>query len=215
MGVDFSGTSFWGTTSGFTKEQLYSTASYQQKNLQGIGLGENDLTGWNFSGQNLTNADLRLSTLTNANLAGAVVTDAIFVAMRGFTKEQLYSTASYQQRNLQGIGLWNNDLAGWDFSGQVVTEAIFGPSITKEQLYSTASHQQRNLQGIGLWNNSLADWDFSSQNIQGANSTQLPATSKRICKQSVFGGKTSAVGISVGRTSLAHLCGNRCSRVPT
>ena len=88
---------------GFTKEQLYSTASYQQKNLRGIGLSGNDLTGWDFSGQDLTGADLGGSTLTNANLAGAMVTGASFVSTtrQGFTKEQLYSTASYQQRNLR------------------------------------------------------------------------------------------------------------------
>ena len=93
--------------SGFTKEQLYSTASYQQRNLRGIGLGYNNLTGWDFSGQDLTGADFGSSTLTNANFAGAMVTGASFdeTTSHGFTKEQLYSTASYQQRNLQGIEL--------------------------------------------------------------------------------------------------------------
>ena len=48
---------YLGHSSGFTKEQLYSTASYQQRNLRGIGLRGNDLTGWDFSGQDLTGAD--------------------------------------------------------------------------------------------------------------------------------------------------------------
>ncbi len=87
----------------------------------------NDLTGWNFSGQNLTNASLYASTLTNANLSGAnltnatlasstltnanlsgaVVTGASFddTTSRGFTQAQLASTASYQAKNLQGIRL--------------------------------------------------------------------------------------------------------------
>ena len=86
------GANFGNTTSrGFTQAQLASTASYQAKNLQGIGLG-NDLTGlglewaeshqrrlWRYStltnanltGANLTNAVLDYPTLTNANLAGA------------------------------------------------------------------------------------------------------------------------------------------------
>ena len=42
---------------GFTKEQLYSTASYQAKNLAGIGLYSNGLSGWDFSGQNLAKGD--------------------------------------------------------------------------------------------------------------------------------------------------------------
>ena len=71
------GAGFVETTSrGFTQAQLASTASYQTKNLQGIGLYFNDLTGWDFSGQNLTDASLDASTLTNANLAGANLTNA-------------------------------------------------------------------------------------------------------------------------------------------
>ena len=66
------GASFYDTTSrGFTAAQLYSTQSYQDENLTGIGLGGNDLTGWDFHEQNLTNASLNSSTLTNANLTGA------------------------------------------------------------------------------------------------------------------------------------------------
>ena len=58
------------TSRGFTQAQLASTASYQAKNLQGIGLWYNHLTGWDLSGQNLANANLCDSTLTNTNLRG-------------------------------------------------------------------------------------------------------------------------------------------------
>jgi uncharacterized protein YjbI with pentapeptide repeats len=65
-------TTFDGTTSrGFTKEQLYSTASYKSKDLSKIWLRFNDLTGWNFAGQNLSNAHLDSATLTNADFTGA------------------------------------------------------------------------------------------------------------------------------------------------
>lgn len=85
------------TPRGFTKWQLYSTASYRAKDLRGIVLSGNDLAGWNFSGQNLTNGGLTQSNLTGTNLTGATVMGAglIDVTSRGFTKEQLYSTASY------------------------------------------------------------------------------------------------------------------------
>jgi uncharacterized protein YjbI with pentapeptide repeats len=59
------------TGGGFTKEKLYSTASYQAKDLRGIRLEQNDLTGWNFSGQNLSNAALEGAVLTRADLTGA------------------------------------------------------------------------------------------------------------------------------------------------
>ncbi|MEX2139381.1 MAG: pentapeptide repeat-containing protein, partial [Pirellulales bacterium] len=171
------------------------TASYQTKNLQGIGLASNNMTGWDFSGQNLTGADLYSSRLTNANLTGAVVTGAMFwgTTSRGFTQAQLASTSSYQTKNLQGIWLGNNDLTGWDFSGQNLTNANLeastltnanlagaivadvrfsgetGFDLTKEQLYSTASYQQKELQGIELSNNDLRGWDLSGQDLTGAN----------------------------------------------
>ena len=102
--------------------------------MRGIGLSGNDLSGWDFSGQDLTGANFAASTLTNANLAGAMVTGASFAEhIDGFTKEQLYSTASYQQRNLRGIGLSDNDLTGWDFSGQDLTGADFGVDADERQ----------------------------------------------------------------------------------
>jgi hypothetical protein len=81
------GASFVDTTSrGFTKEQFYSTASYKNHELSGMDLSYNDLTGWNFAGQNLsgagfyasilTGADLRQANLTNASFYGATLTGA-------------------------------------------------------------------------------------------------------------------------------------------
>ncbi len=185
----------FGTIGGFTKEQLYSTASYQRNNLQGISLREYDLTGWDFSGQNVSNADFDLSTLTNTNFSGAVVDGASFpgATNAGFTKEHLYSTTSYQQKNLRGIRLSGNDLTGWDFNGQNLRDAVFDHSrmtnanfsdaliegtdfvgvtafgFTKEQLYATASYQARDLKGVGLVGNALNGWDFSGQNLTNAD----------------------------------------------
>jgi uncharacterized protein YjbI with pentapeptide repeats len=194
-GAIVSGANFEQVT-GFTKEQLYTTANYQQKNLKRISFDDNNLTAWNLSGQDLTSATLRRSTLTSANLAEATVTGADFssTTSRGFTKEQLYSTANYQQKKLQGIGLAANDLTGWDLSGQDLMKASFGYSklsganltgatvtgadfgattthgFTKEQLYSTASYQQKILQGIGLGHfNDLTSWNLSGQNLTNAN----------------------------------------------
>src|SRR5262245_27989520 len=73
-GAVVAGAGFGDTTSrGFTQAQLASTASYGAKDLHGIHLGYNDLSSWDFSGQNLTDAFLHRSTLTGANLSGAVV----------------------------------------------------------------------------------------------------------------------------------------------
>lgn len=148
------GTDFTDTVSrGFTSAQLYSTASYQSRNLAGIILAVNNMTGWDFSNQdlsqarlstsfdvggtsNLTNANFSNANLTTASLAGADVTgasfaDAVirgagFAGLRGFTANQLYSTASYQSRDLSGVSFSNTHLRGFDFSNQNLASAIFG-----------------------------------------------------------------------------------------
>ena len=142
------GAELWNTTSrGFTKEQLYSTASYKTKDLGSIRLSNNELNGWDFSQQslvnanfwsstlidadfsqaNLTNASFESSALTNVDLTDAVVRGASFsfVTRSGFTKEQLYSTASYKMKDLGDIYLGSNDLNGWDFSQQNLVDARF------------------------------------------------------------------------------------------
>jgi uncharacterized protein YjbI with pentapeptide repeats len=187
------GASFGGAI-GFTREQLLSTASYQEKNLRGVELRRIDLTGCDLSGIDLSNAYLDLSTLTGANLAGAIVTGATLqdTTSRGFTKEQLYSTARYQARDLRGIRLEENDLTDWDFSAQDLSNAFLSGStltganltgaivtgsnfsnttshgFTKEQLYSTASYQAKDLR-INLSGNDLSGWDLSGQNLTNAH----------------------------------------------
>ncbi|MFO0911949.1 MAG: pentapeptide repeat-containing protein [Pirellulales bacterium] len=142
-----------GTSNGFTQDQLYSTASYKYKDLRNIRFDRNDFTNWNFSGQNLaksfllsdfTDADLsgaNLSgssfsdhrghaTLTNADFTGAIVTETgfAFATQFGFTEQQLYSTHSYQAKNLTGIVLNGNNLTNWNFSNQVLQKAILSQS---------------------------------------------------------------------------------------
>lgn len=231
-GSDIRGASFRDTTSrGFTSVQLYSTASYQNGDLTGINLRNNNLTGWNFTGNNLTNSDfrnavltnahfdqtnlsganfeatdltslsflgavltntnLRSATLTGASLAGADVRFANLEATtsKGFTAAQLYSTVSYLNKDISGIILRNNNLAGWNFSGLNLSGADLSQStltntdfsdadikgtdlgrttskgFTAAQLYSTASYQEHNLSGAKFVANNLTGWNFSNQTL--------------------------------------------------
>ena len=197
---DFSNT----TSRGFTAEQLYSTASYEAKNLRGIRLSGNDLTNWDFSGQdlseaafyyrgvccaidrtanltganlsraNLTNALLDSSTLTRADLTDAVVSGAAFGRTdnmgTGITKEQLYSTASYQAKSLNGIGLWNQDLTGWDLSGQHLVSA----TLTSSRM----SHL--NLRGADLSRANLAWAELTNAVLVSTNLSNADLTSSRL-----------------------------------
>lgn len=201
--ADVRGAYFYSTTSrGFTSAQLYSTASYQAKDLTGIRLRYNDLAGWNFAAQNLTDADFRITALSGADLKGAEIRGADFASttFRGFSAMQLYSTASYQANDLTGINLANNNLSGWNFSGQNLSGADFSQGsltgadftgteirgasflyttyggFTSAQLYSTDSYQARDLMGINLGINTLFGWNFSGQNLTGASFYEASVT---------------------------------------
>jgi uncharacterized protein YjbI with pentapeptide repeats len=60
-----------GIEGGIALSQLYSTASYEVKDLSGIHFTFNDLTGGNFVGQNLTNVNFYGATLTGTDLTAA------------------------------------------------------------------------------------------------------------------------------------------------
>lgn len=195
---------------GFTKDMLYSTASYRAKLLMGINLEDNQMDGWDFSNQNLADADLRQAVLTganlsnsilrnanlqetqleNANLRDAVVSGTDFRGVQGLTQEQLYSTLSYKLQDLTAIQLRNNDLTGWNFAGQNLTDANFEDAIvanidltgaiitgvdfedtelTATQLYSTNSYQVKDLSYVNLEDNVMIGWNFTGQDLTQAN----------------------------------------------
>ena len=184
-----------GTAHGLTANQLYSTANYQQQDLPAIGLTDNDLTGWDFSQQNLNHTRFSRSTLASAVFLNASIQNARLddVTSRGFQKEQLYATASYRAGNLQGIELSRNDLANWDFSQQDLTGANLSNSnltganlsgatirgvdfsnpnpgqLTEAQLRSTNSFQRGDLRDVTFKDGHLDDWDFTGQDLAGAS----------------------------------------------
>ena len=111
----------------FSKEQLYATASYQNKDLRGVIFYKNNLTDWSFSGQDLTDTYLGYATLSGADFTDSTLKGARlnYATYYGFTKEQLYSTKSYKNKDMSGINFSFNNLNGWDFSGQNLIGANF------------------------------------------------------------------------------------------
>jgi uncharacterized protein YjbI with pentapeptide repeats len=79
--------------------------------------------------------------------------------------EQLYSTANYESRNLSGVNLGHINMSGWDFGGQSIQGATFGPQFTLDQLRSTASYQTKDLSGVRFVGMDLTGWDFSDQTV--------------------------------------------------
>jgi uncharacterized protein YjbI with pentapeptide repeats len=191
--LDYADLSQWDTSSSNNTAMNLTGAQFNSSNLIKARFDHAVLTNAALRGANLVDSDFSYAVLNNADLSGAIVAGAKFgyTTSRGFTKEQLYQTASYETKDLQGIGLWENDLSGWDFGEQNLananfeesrlsgasfananvkgaTFANFSQSISQEQLYSTASYQEKDLQGIRFVDNSLTGWNFSGQNLSGA-----------------------------------------------
>ena len=114
--VDFTNAIITGTyfanVKNFTKEQLYSTQSYKDRNLSRTALISINLSECNFSYCNLTNTILQSSNLSDVNFMNAIISGTHFTGVKNFTKEQLYSTQSYKDRNLSNIILMANNLNG-------------------------------------------------------------------------------------------------------
>ena len=143
-----------------TLEQLYSTASYQAKDLSRIKFDRHDLSGVNFAGSDLTQVSFAGARLADADFTGALIRAANFSRISaypyypfpvgtGLTVAQLYSTVEYQIKDLSSIGFSGNDFAGADFSGQnlantnlsaVLANANFaGSDVRGTSFYSTTS----------------------------------------------------------------------------
>jgi uncharacterized protein YjbI with pentapeptide repeats len=74
-GADFTGAdvhgAYFGQAFGFTRNQLYSTASYQSHDLSSINLFEKNLSGWNFASQKLFSSDFLHCVLNGADFTAA------------------------------------------------------------------------------------------------------------------------------------------------
>ena len=148
-------------SSGITKEQFYSTASYQAKNLQGI-LFLGDFAGWNFGGQDLTNAGFGLrALLMDANFTDAIITGVFFDGFHGarLSKEQLYSTKSYQDGDLRRLQDTEAYFSDMDLSDKNLTNAI---------LYG-AMFENTNLTHANLTNADLRYSTLTNANLRGAS----------------------------------------------
>jgi uncharacterized protein YjbI with pentapeptide repeats len=166
------GANFATQTGGVTAAQIYSTASYKNKDITGISLYGNDLTGW--------------------DLNDLVIRNVEFREAKGLMSGQIYSTASYKNRDLRGVKFESLDVSDWNFANQNLEGASFNlskltdtsffnanvrgssffaqnyDSLTSAQLYSTASYQNRDLSGIGFVNANMRGWDLSRQNLTSA-----------------------------------------------
>lgn len=166
-GCDFTdaiieGASFAATESkGFDQEQLYSTASYKNKNLTGIKFGDNYMVGFDFTGQNMTNVSFWGAELNNADFTNA---------------------------NLTNVDFRFSDISNANFDNAII-EGAYLSDIRTNQLYSTASYKEKNLKGVTFSDYKYLDGaDFTGQNLMNANFVSLTLTDTDFTKADLRGG---------------------------
>jgi uncharacterized protein YjbI with pentapeptide repeats len=224
-GANFNG------ASDFTKEQLYSTADYQNKNLSGTGFAGNSMNGWNFAGQNLTftsftnaalvNADLSHTSLGFASFNGANVTGADFTGATintsipyttgltkisgviGFTSQQLYSTASYANHDLTFIDFSNSDLSGWSFAGQNLQHSqLSGASL------AGANFNGANVAYVDFTNTDLTSSQlYATASYQQKNLTQIVLTNHDLSNWNLAGQNLMAANLQGANITGTNLQG--------
>ena len=156
---------------GFSKEQLYSTQNYKDKALAGIKLGDNNLSSWDFQGQDLTNANFLSSTLTAANFSGAIISGVNF-SNTNLTKEQIYSTASYQNKDLSNINLNNNNLRGLNLRGQNLENVSMESALLEQADLSNAYLVAANLKDALLTETKFTGAIINGSDLSYSNFTK-------------------------------------------
>lgn len=117
-----------GSYIGLTQEQLRSTKNYREKNLSDTVL-QGDFKRVSFAGFNLRGTVFYFCDLVGCDFTGADIGRATFICRRKpvegirgewypFTKEQLYSTKSYKEKNLDQVIVEGCDFHDADFSRQ-------------------------------------------------------------------------------------------------
>jgi uncharacterized protein YjbI with pentapeptide repeats len=183
-GANFSQNDAYGSCDGdrnvISQEQLYSTPSYLEGNLRGMAFDCNDLSGWQLSNQDLSGVRFDSANVSGADLSGAKVTGAEFSSTEGLTSEQLYSTASYQQKNLTGIVLDFIELEGWDLRGQDLANARL---------------QGSNLSGTDLSDSNLTGADLSGAELGTSNLSRANLTRAEFGSSQLAGADLSDANI--------------------
>ena len=176
-----------GSTIPLTEQQLRSTKSFKDRNLNGCNIS---IPG--SPALDLRHFDLRRMTVrmdfTNCRLEGADLTGTTFLRDSKISQEQLESTCRWPGHDfvwsasrltlhcpIQGVKKLPRRLDNLSFNPQgadltntcIRGVTFLGGTLTKQQLYSTSSYKRRDLRNVtfkGLQN----DWDFSGQDLTGA-----------------------------------------------
>lgn len=149
--------------------QDVSGMSFYGKSLVNSSWSGSTAVGTGFSRANLTNANFTNANLTNAGFLEAIIEGARFGSDNGtFTKNQLYTTASYKNKDLRNIQIINKALVEWDFTGQNLMNAVFDNVQTRKTNFTNADLRGAHFTYFGMGNTEIKKNTISSQGLFGS-----------------------------------------------
>ena len=164
-GVDLSGGKF--------NNMDLSWCNFSNSILKDTDFSRSRLVYTVFTSSDLTNANFIGANFLNATLTDSKITYCSFGYSSNFSFAHLISTASYKERNLEGIKLnFYIDLSYWDFSEQNLRNADFQSSFLTQTSFKNAQLQNVNFSGSVINNMDLTNADLRGT-IFG-NNTGIP-----------------------------------------
>ena len=159
--ADIRQVSFSGST-GFTREHLESTRSFKSRDLRNVEFRDTDLSGWDLRRQFLANASFTNTDLTDVDFTDAVILGTRF-SRSGITSEQIASTRSHAERNLQRLWLVSEDIEGLDLSFQNLRDSELNRVNLRNVDFTRADLSNAHING------ELEGANLSSTNLEGGH----------------------------------------------
>ena len=178
--ADLSGANFsnsWVDRSWF--EANLENARFDNTSLTLTIFDQSDLSGTQFVGANLTDAAFEESNLAGANFTDAQIRATRFIAPANLTDEQIYSTASYKTKNMQGAVFAAVPMQGWDLSSIELEAATFSRLDLSGAHFSNANLQQATFYQVDLSRVDFHDAKISGvtfDQVTGLNAEQIYST---------------------------------------
>lgn len=169
------------------------------RNLTKAHLIDASLANANLNGVNLTKAHLFSANLSNSIFANAIIRETKLYVTE-ITQLQLSATASYQARDLKGVGLSGNLLVGWSFQDQDLTNAVFGNVYF---FIATTSGFPENLQQISIAGADLTGANFSRAKLSGTDFVGALLNGADFSGADIRGARFTAGGQGLSEVQLA------------